>query len=351
MTTQGLHCICFDNLHAALEALKPYDDAFMSLSLGSLHDHLRSQPTGVTASSEAGHYLGLYRGEDLLLALTHAPGGFVWELVCPQNAEHLLTPAFLHVAIDLLATTLRPLLHHPTAVTRVFGHGDIVNAFLSTWTGLADKEGIQLRLGDPFIPGARSSYATRETIPPLPSTSSNITLAQAAEADFEELFPLYIDFRTEVASPHERHIEEASLRKGIASGLTWVYRLDGAIAGFIVLGRVSPRTIAIRNVYVTPQHRRKGIAEAMVNAMTRFYLGVRPVGFEGIPEDPPTYGVKDFVCINVADPGAERIYRRAGFLLPEQTADGLTVGGRDPVSGLKAWFPVMMRPVQAVTEA
>ncbi|KAI0362477.1 hypothetical protein OH77DRAFT_57189 [Trametes cingulata] len=344
---EDLRCVHFDDIHAALEAWEPYDDGFMNISLGNLHDHLRTNPSDLADESDAGHFLGLYRAENLLLTLAHAAGEYSWQLACPQNAEHLLTPAFLAVAADLLARTLLPV-SRPTAVRHLWGHEGAADAFLNAWAALVlEREGIQLRIGDPVIPGTRASYATRETIPPLPTSRSNILVTQAVEADFEELFPLYYDFRTQTAHPRELHVEQGYLRRGISSGLTWICRIEGTIAGFIVLGRVSPRTIAIRNVYVSPERRRKGIAESLVKAMSRYYLGVRPLGFEGIPDDPPAHGVKDIICINVADRGAERIYRRAGFLFPEQTEDGATVGGRDPVSGLKGWFPATFRGFEA----
>ncbi|KAI0362481.1 hypothetical protein OH77DRAFT_1416743 [Trametes cingulata] len=339
---ENLRCVRFDDIHAALDALRPYDDAFMNLSIGTLHDYLRSKSSEGSVGSEPGHFFGLYRGEDLVLALTHAPGEFAWQLSCPQSAEHLMTPDFLATATDVLARTLLPLTS-PSAVTHVWGHEAAVLAYLNTWAALVGGDGVSRRIGDAFIPGTRASYATRETIPPPPNSPSNIVITQAVEADFEELFPLYFEFRSQTGRTHALHVEQETLRKGISAGVAWICRIDGSIVAFIVLGRVTPRTIAIRNVYVIPERRRKGIAESLVKAMTRYYLGVSPLGYQVTAGDHPAEGPKDTVCIIVADPAAERIYRRAGFLFPEKTEDGATAGGRDPVSGLKTWYPVTLR--------
>lgn len=47
------------------------------------------------------------------------------------------------------------------------------------------------------------------------------------------------------------------------------------VAGYLLLGRNTPRTVAIRNVFVAPEHRRRGLAETMVGAVTRACLGAR----------------------------------------------------------------------------
>ncbi|EPS99052.1 hypothetical protein FOMPIDRAFT_112188 [Fomitopsis schrenkii] len=60
----------------------------------------------------------------------------------------------------------------------------------------------------------------------------------------------------------------------------WRYKDEGEnaqcdVAGYLLLGRNTPRTVAIRNVFVAPEHRRRGLAETMVGAVTRACLGAR----------------------------------------------------------------------------
>ena len=83
------------------------------------------------------------------------------------------------------------------------------------------------------------------------------------------------------------------------------------------------------------QQRRRGVAEAsLVRAVTRYCLGVTPSGVEGVPDAPP-FGVEGEINLLVVDSGAEGVYRRAGFLFPAMSDD--ETGGRDPVTGHKAW--------------
>lgn len=59
-----LRCVRYDNAAAIVEATKQYDDGFMNLALGSLHDYLRDATT--THSSDSAYFLALYRGDELL---------------------------------------------------------------------------------------------------------------------------------------------------------------------------------------------------------------------------------------------------------------------------------------------
>ena len=117
-------------------------------------------------------------------------------------------------------------------------------------------------------------------------------------------------------------------------------------------GRQTKLTVAVRNVFVAPEHRRKGIAEAMVQTVTRYCLGVPVEDVEGVPTGPPPFGVKDEVGLNVADFGAARIYKRAGYLLPDLEG-GVPTGGIDPETGRKGWTSSVCWSIQAemTTEA
>ncbi|KAI0333579.1 hypothetical protein GY45DRAFT_1297048 [Cubamyces sp. BRFM 1775] len=329
-------CVRFASIEAAIEATASYDDGFMNFCVGALHDHLQKSLEEEQYKNTEGYFFGIYRGEnlELMLALqaTYDP---TWKLFCPHNRQDSLTPPFLDLAAGLLVDNVLKYVE-PEAVSSVFGYQAAVDAFATALVARATTKGVDLNMKSLFI--TISSYATRDSIPPLLSTPSTYAMALATADDFEALIPLYLDFSTFVPGVRTREEDEARLRAVIASQLTWVCRVDGVIVGFISLGRPSPKTIAVRHVYVLPAHRRKGIAEAMVGAATRYVLGLEPVGFEGAFEGPPTVGVKDFVYINAVDIAASRVYRRAGFLFPEETADALERGGIDPKSGKKSWF-------------
>ena len=110
------------------------------------------------------------------------------------------------------------------------------------------------------------------------------------------------------------------------------------MAGFIRVGRDTPKSISIMNVYVSPAFRKKGIAEALVRAVTRFYLGVKPLGFDYQGDD--LLQPKDEVCLGVIDPGAERVYIRSGFQFEGDPVDATT--------GRKKWFPATYFELQSV---
>ncbi|KAI0672881.1 hypothetical protein C8Q78DRAFT_1077199 [Trametes maxima] len=340
----NLRCVRFTDPASALDALDRYDEGFMNFGVGTLYDILRIQEAAQKQTvPEPALIFGLYSGDDLCLFLIRSPNYSTWHLVYPQDAEHLMSSRFFDAAGDILARALFAIAG-PEIVTALWGRREAIDAFLAVWISLSSAQGVRLRLLDPTMI-SRASYATRDTVASLPATFPNLDIAQATESDFDELFPQWLDFTTYAAGTRALDAEEAHLRGTLASGLAWTCRSDGALAGFIVSGRATRRTITIRNVYVSPEHRRKGIAEAMVRAMSRHYLGVQPVGY-GVSMDPPAVGVKEIVCINVIDPSAERIYRRAGFLFPEYGPDGSPVGGYDPMTGKKGWFRSALRKVQ-----
>ncbi|KAJ3003216.1 hypothetical protein NUW54_g5414 [Trametes sanguinea] len=102
-------------------------------------------------------------------------------------------------------------------------------------------------MGRVVVFDARASYATRETVPPPPPTKPDYEIVLATGEDFDQLFPIYLDF-TKQAGPGTRalDVEEAHLRFVIAQGTTWLCRIDNALVGTSmsspnIVARASPR--------------------------------------------------------------------------------------------------------------
>ena len=123
------------------------------------------------------------------------------------------------------------------------------------------------------------------------------------------------------------------------------------IAGYVVLGSSTPRVVWIRQVLVHAAHRRRGLAERLVGAVTRACLGASrdgPGGVTATESDSeasrvrvdvgvPGCGVKSAVCLMFSDPGAGRVYGRCGFVVDE--------GAVHPVSGAKLCYSYEMRGI------
>jgi len=78
------------------------------------------------------------------------------------------------------------------------------------------------------------------------------------------------------------------------------------VAAYVSTGRATASTISIRNVYTRETHRRKGLAAALVNAATTYWL-----------ED--VEGRRKTEVALFAEPGspAERVYRKCGFIITD----------------------------------
>ncbi|RPD58469.1 hypothetical protein L227DRAFT_188399 [Lentinus tigrinus ALCF2SS1-6] len=278
----------------------------------------------------------------------------------PTSAEHLLigtptTPGLLGPAVALLASsTLDQLSSDPLVLDKMIGPAPAVSAFLAAWVDLLATRGLRVRIDTGTKAGAfgsRVSYVTRATLPPPPTNPFPHPVVQATPADLEDIAQLYIAFQFDTPW-HGVVTREAALAfvdRPVKAGLVWYVRVDGETVAYVLLGRVTPRTIALRNVFVKPSHRRKGIAEAMVRGVTRYYLNAPPYGVQPTTEGPPAVGFKEEVNLNVADEGAERVYRRSGFLFPDRNGDAVT-GGIDPATGRKGWYESIWRGVEQEPE-
>lgn len=240
----------------------------------------------------------------------------------------------------------------PLVLAPILGPDNVVSAFTDAWVSLRRSRGSQTR----FEPAAFASYvgyAKRASLSAAPYTPSPHVVTPATPSDLEAIIHLRIAFEAESwtwSEPHTPEEEHAILSGPVASGLVWICRVSGdsAPAGFVLVGRSTPRTIAIRNVYVVPAHRRKGVGEAMVRAVTRYYLGAGDYGSVGVPEGPPAVGIKEEVVLNVAKSNAAGLYRKVGFLLPEVDG-GVHKGGIDPETGRKGWIATVFQGTEDVT--
>ncbi|KAH8928880.1 hypothetical protein BT69DRAFT_1346342 [Atractiella rhizophila] len=88
------------------------------------------------------------------------------------------------------------------------------------------------------------------------------------------------------------------------------------VAGILVMGRETRRTIAIRHVFVSPQHRRQGIAEHLVRHACAHWLQISK---------------KEEVCLLVeVGSDARRVYQKVGFRW-----DWVGWEGDDPEKGIQ----------------
>ena len=253
-----------------------------------------------------------------------------------------------------LAGSLPSILAHgeattPAVLTKldgIMGPTSLTEPFLRHWiTQFASSHDITMKLN--FL--CKVSYATRDTIPPLSPTFSSNTyqVCRATEADIEEMIPMYVDFVAGVLHstiPQEKAREVLRIAAN-RNRLWFIYYQDPnqpatpkTITSFIRVGRDTPKSIAIINAYVSPVFRKKGIAEALVRAVTRFYLGAKPLGFDYQGNE--LLQPKDEVCLGVIDPGAERVYIRSGFQFEGDSVDATT--------GRKRWFPATYFELQLV---
>lgn len=332
----SLRVATFTDPREFVEAVKDDDDCYWNFALGSLMDSLREEET--KARDEITQYsrtiVCVFDGNALTLVLVQVPGNFAWSLACPS--DRITSEADTRAATSLLAASLASIVD-PRSLDKLFGPQFVVDIFLEEWIIYAQAHRIHIE-NCPIVFRSKASFATLSTLPPPPPILSKYKIELANSGDAEALAHLYVEFLR--PTPAALSLDDAKkwMEGSIRLGQIWVCRVHDELAGYVATGRATPRTVAIRNVYVSPQHRRKGIAEAMTTATTRYLLGAQPLGFEGAPEGPPADGVKQEICLNVLEDFVERLYKTCGFLLGEND--------RDPVSGKKGWFATTLRTVQ-----
>lgn len=275
------------------------------------------------------------------ITLTKIIDDFAWVLSTALEHLQVFSDADYAEAISLLASSLAPSMD-PEAFDAVLGSEPLVDLFIERWVHEVTSKGIRAEAPPPIFRG-KISYATLATLPPPSPALSQYKIELATTADVDTLAQLYMHFINDVSNPVTFEHAKTTMERLVQLGEIWMCRTNGESAGYCAIGRDTPRTVAIRNVYVSPEHRRKGVAEAMVRAITRYYLGAQPLGFDGAPTTGPPKGVKREVCLNVTEDYVERVYKRCGFLLGPDD--------RDPETGNRGWHPTTCRAVQIVSSS
>ncbi|PIL26027.1 hypothetical protein GSI_11781 [Ganoderma sinense ZZ0214-1] len=339
----SLRFVRFDNAKIFLETTKQADDYLMRNSSAISITDYRDGPTDPTRV----FYLAIYHGEALLMTFVYGVlGGFPWVLSVPRRADDLLTSETLTLAATLLANSVLSLhIRDPVIIDpmKVFGVEEPVNAFLAAWVTAQRARGQRLRLS-PNPPTIIVAYATKETLSsltPHPPPSAQHRIYRASISDLESLIPFYTALFNTTPRPAPITPSDAvtKLQAALHAGLIWVCRTHNVLSAFAELARVTPRTITIRTAYVAPEHRQRGVAETLLRAVSRYYLGLGATDLAGVPQGPPPEGVKDCIKLAVANPSTEGVYRRLGFLLPDRSQNGgVLAGGVDPTTGRPGWY-------------
>ncbi|TCD70936.1 hypothetical protein EIP91_000842 [Steccherinum ochraceum] len=323
-----------------LNATRPYDDGYMNYIVGTVLDNADQSPAGVNARERWGGgpqaFLGVYRGDELVLTTAKLAINFSWLIAAPRGTKQPLQSSEVHTAVLLMVSYL-PSVIDTTTVDQLLGEEVLVNAFLGCWVDHMTGLGSSVKLLDTMA-RTRVAYATLATIPEPNPALAHHRMVRPTLSDAEEIAQLYVQFggTSPVAGTLERG--RGIMAGAIQSRRLWICKDGDIIVGFILIARMTPRTVSIKQVFVSPSHRRRGIAEAMVRTLSRFFLGAHPSGLEGSDgtDYEPEGGIRDAVCLNVGEEEAARVYVKAGFLL----------GAKDPVTGRDGWYPSSWRGVE-----
>ncbi|EED82651.1 predicted protein [Postia placenta Mad-698-R] len=333
-----LRVMKFERPHEFARAIADYDDYSMNFALGSLLDYGdKSQVLSQARwGAPMGALLAVYREDELLLTLTKHAKNFSWVMASPSHVDPSLEgdASDIDAAATLIAETL-PTVVNPHLMDKVLGPERAVNAFIESWVAFMVKRGVQLKTPDSYF-HSRACCATLSTLPPS-SMVHDYPVSLARLSDVDTLIPLFVEFSSHGPNPVSPETARNIIREGVEARRLWAYRIREGLAGYVLVGRETRRTIAIRNVFVLSQYRRKGIAEAMVRTVTRYYLGAET------PNEMARAGesaviAKHEICLNVGDPAVMRIYSRCGFMLDNNA--------RNLDTEKRGWFATIWRGVE-----
>ena len=275
------------------------------------------------------------------LALVRVDATFLRVLAAPRGAVERFPDGVMQ-AVRMVATTLFQSVDDPKTFDKMIGPTAFIKLFFETWALQLPGRGLIAKVTTPEAVhfATQSAFASLATIPTLSSAPCPCAIAQAlTDEDAEAVAPHAVEFTNRLGM-WSTTLEEAtaSMRVATRMGQLWLCHVEGQLAGYVLTGRATPNTVAYRNVYVAPEFRRRGIAEAMVTRITRWFLGAEPSGLEdhGVPPRKEGWRPKE-VCLNVVEESVARIYSRCGFLLREED--------RDPETGSRATFHMLeLRP-------
>ncbi|KAH9832947.1 uncharacterized protein C8Q71DRAFT_860718 [Rhodofomes roseus] len=273
--TSGLRVVCFASAQEFVHAVEPFDDPFMNFGLGTVMD------TGSLPSSTASKYADA--GDSNAGGTVHNP------------MERSFVAAFEGERLILTATyTTKPppcILSYPTTTSPSPSPQDAVAALLAAWPNL--------RTSPPSFT-ATACFATLDTlrsaVHPTPRVEEDVEyhykICFAEPEDAQPLVALVLALSAHSPGPmRPSHAILSTLQKAIATRTVYVVHTDQrlrgdpepnqhtkehrGLMGFLLLERITPpHTVAIRNVFVVPEHRRRGLAETLVRAVTQACLGL-----------------------------------------------------------------------------
>ncbi|KAF8215922.1 hypothetical protein K438DRAFT_1901685 [Mycena galopus ATCC 62051] len=184
----------------------------------------------------------------------------------------------------------------PERVFAAFGTTALVTTFADAWTGLT---GIQIDAKPLYK--AFSALCTRQTIK-MNTSAEKCGARRATMHDVEAAGKLCQEFANCSEYPMNLADATAEAQQLIEKGQLWVGTLMGEIASICAVTRSSLHVSAITKVFTTPNARRNGLAQALVQEVT------------GRLFDSGKHSVVLYVD---CDNRARRVYERVGFQIED----------------------------------
>ncbi|BGP23356.1 GCN5-related N-acetyltransferase [Rhodotorula toruloides] len=275
----------------------------------------------------------VWEGDELRLLFSKLDWS-ICKLVSPvpsSQTRSLVLPLVALLVRHLL--TLAPFSSDPSLLRSIVGPIVLVDDFLSRWPRPAEPSHARH-----LIPCSTLSAPPPFSFPPS-HAFHRVDINAHRPEDFATLANFLSDFYGN--HPDSPRLDEAAaiaeFKAKQRHNTFWLYRApavgaDGtgaaaAPVAFLATGRASPRTVAVRMVYVSPSHRGQSIAQRMVAHVTRAHLvDANPVRLDlddlvAAEEDELTrWGRKEEVCLFV-DPqneAARRVYGKVGLVEEEE---------------------------------
>ncbi|BGP06610.1 hypothetical protein JCM10049v2_002434 [Rhodotorula toruloides] len=334
-----VHSTSLDLLRA-IAAVPGADASNTNLLLGCVVDDAQDDSRSAHAEEDEGDanerpdqhtklLVSVWEGNELRLLFTKLDWS-ICKLVSPVPPSQIPTLALPLVPLLVQhLLTLAPFSTNPSLLRSITGPIVLIDEFLSRWPHPAKPA-----TAPPLIPCSTRSAPPPISFPPS-HTFQRVDVHSMPQGDLAALANLLSDFYGN--HPDSPRLEEAAAISHVKAkqrhNTFWLYRapsvgaddLAAAVApvAFLATGRATPRTVAIRMVYVAPSHRGQSIAQRMVSHVTRSHLLTAdplPLNLDNLPpveiEDGETrWGRKVEVCL-FAEPenaAARRAYGKVGF--------------------------------------